>query len=258
MNKNKTIRIKNIDGYDIIAGFGTLTIDPVATKKIVEPLLEGTDEAAEVSKKNAEMRRISKAYSDSLRAAKEAYKINDASNHAKHMYNAELRSDQLRILQGELIELIKLAGDKKRQLWSENLVYFEPNSGEILLDDAELSEKYVNLKDKELLTITGEVVADKRGVKFVKAGKVETVGALGVDPDGPLMEDVTPEQFEVMRLEAMTNTEKTTELESIVEGLAGQAANMRAVLEIKGDVDALTKAQDWYNAEVVKANGKYK
>ena len=89
-------------------------------------------------------------------------------------------------------------------------------------------------------------------------GKTKEVTALGEKPDGELMENVSPEQFEDMRFENLTVAEKTAEYDMLIDGLQSQANVMKGKLDITGDVEALVKAQEWYQDEVNKANTKYK
>lgn len=254
----KTILTKNIDGFEIIAGFGDLCIEAVETKKAVKPLLEKSDEMKAVRAKGTELGLASKSYHEALVAAREAFKNGNISVHSEHVFTAGKREQEMEAIQNELVDLIHASAEKRIQVWNENLVYHEPRKGEILLEDITLAEKFVDLENNELLTVSGETIIDKRGVKYVKDGKIETISTLGAEPDGPLMTELTAEQFETLRIASLSNPEKTNEIEQIKEGLAGQAANMRAKLEIQGENGAsLTKAQDWYNIEVALVEEKY-
>lgn len=253
---SKTIITTKIDGYDIITGFGTLQIEAIETKKVVDPVMAASDEVKAVEAKSKELQSASKQYSDAMKSAREAFKNGNTGLHSKHVYTAGQQEERMKGIQAELVDLIHVAKSKRQEIWNDSIVYHEPKKGEILLEDA-VEVKYMELQKGELLTVDGEVVKDNRGVKYVKDGAVQTVTSIGVEPEGPLMEDVTPEQFEEMRLDAMSDKEKADELATVTDGLASQAATMRAKLEIQGDKDALEKAQDWYNAELTIAQEKY-
>lgn len=253
----KTILTQAIDGYQVVTGFGSLCIEAVETKKKVAPLMEGTEEARAVKAKGNELRDASKAYGDVVRAAKEAAKNGNVSLQHQHIFTAGQHEEKIKGIQAELVDLIHTAGNKQSEVWMDNLVYHEPKAGEILLEDPEVEVKYIGLQKGEVLTVDGQIVKDYRGVKYVKDGKVQTVSSLGAEPDGPLAEDLTPEQFEELRMSSLTDNEKAKELEAVKDGLAAQAANMRSKLEIQGETDALKQAQDWYNAELTIAQDKY-
>ena len=253
----KTIITKEIDGKTVILGFDRPLIDPVATKNTVTPILAETDQAKAVVSKSEEMAKLWKARSDSFKAAKEAFRQKNTSQHAKMMYEVELRDEQLTQLGEDMIGLKRSLEEKRLELWNANLVYFEPKAGEIALEDESLPEKFMSLGKKEVLLLDGTVVKDDRGVKYVKDGKVLTVEALGEKPDGPLMEDVSPEEFEFMRLDAMTVDELQAEFDSADDGLASQAANMKVKLEIKGDADADSKAKAFYQDGLRELKIKY-
>lgn len=257
----QTVITKEIDGYTVIQGFDRPLIDLEATKKVVGPLMEKTDEVKAVKKKGEELSRVHTARADLVRVAREKYRNKDTSGHAKAMYEIELRDEQIKTLSGDMQELCTARNIKAREVFRANAVHFEPKAGEDVVTDEEadtLKAAFISMPKGTKLLRDGTTVEDKRGVKYVKAGKVLTVSALGEKPDGPLLEDVTPEEFEVMRLDAMTTDEKAAELQTVLDGLAGQAANMRAKLEIQGDAEALTKAQAWYAEQVAAAEAKYK
>lgn len=253
----QTVITKKIDGYDIIVGFGSLSIEAVETEKKAKPLIEKTDEAKAVKVKGKELSAIAKEYSDAVKAAKEAFKNGNASLHSQHIFTAGQKEEKMKTVQAELVDLIHAEKEKYAEIWMENVVYHEPKAGEIVLEDNSLVELYLALGKKELLCLDGTVIKDNRGVKYIKEGKVLTVDTLGAEPDGPLMESVTPEEFEAMRIASLTEAEKAKELASITDGLAEQAASMRSKLEIQGDADALAKAQAWYKEQVAAAEEKY-
>jgi hypothetical protein len=261
--ENKTIITKEIDGFNIILGFGELVIDPEATKKAINPRLPETDEYKAVQKISAEMGRLSSNRQDLIKSAKEAFRNQDKSKHAKICYEIELRDEQIKEVQKKLIDACKVLNNKRIEIWKENLVYFEPKAGEKSISEKEyksLSEKMLKTESegkKVVFDITGKEIVNNKGVKYIKNGKVIIIERLGEEPDGPLQKDVTPEEFEQMRMESLTDTERKTEYEAIKAGLLSQATQMRSGLEIEGDKKALEKSQDWYNQKLNEIKQKY-
>lgn len=254
-----TVLTKQIDGYNVITGFGKQVIDPESTKNAVGDFLDNTDEKKAVVEKLQEIGPVVKQFQDLKTAARVANEQGNESLAQKHIFERGQVEGRLDTLWNELTELKKAVAEKYREIWKENLVYFEPKTGEVAITDDEyyeLNNTISGLKNA-VLTIDKQQIDDYRGVKYVKDGKVCTVERLGEQPGGPLQEDVTPEEFEQMRLDAMTQEEKDAELAGVIDGLAAQAANMASKLEIQGVADSLQQARTWYNAEVTKAEQKY-
>lgn len=257
----KTIIVKKIDGYDIVGGFSQTHIDPEGTKKAIKALELYPEENQVADAKLTEINNLLKNRLALINSAALHYENKDMKKLAMVQYEIEQRNEQISQLRDQHIELLKLAAAKQKEIWKENAVYFEAKKGEKCITDDEFYE-YSNLlteakKDKCVVSVDKKPIADLRGVKFVENGKLCQVDKLGENVGGPLMKDVTPEQFEVMRFDNLTAEEKTAEYDMLIDGLQSQADNMRGKLEITGDNSALVKAQEWYNSEVVKADMKY-
>ncbi len=258
----KTIIVKKIDGYDIVDGFGQTCIDPEGTKKAIKELALYPEENKVADAKLTEINNLLKNRLGLIESAKLHNKNKDMKKLSMVNYEIEQRNEQISQLRDQHIVLLRLAADKQQLIWLENAVYFEAKKGEKGITDDEFYE-YSNLlteagKKKSVLGIDKKAIEDHRGVKFVKLGKLCEVTALGEKPDGELMENVSPEQFEVMRFDNLTPEEKTAEYDMLIDGLQSQANVMKGKLEITGDSKALEKAQVWYTSEVVKADDKYK
>lgn len=256
----KTILTKKIDGYEIITGFGDALIDPEGTKKEILPLVAESEESKKLEELTKAMQGIARAREQARAERKEAHRNKDFKRRGSANLLFEQRQEEMEVMAEEYRGLAKAVKKKYDDLYQKKAVYFEPRPGESIAEEselAELQEKFYSLGKKQLLTINLEVIDDKRGTKYVKDGKVCAVSKIGEDVDGPLLADVTQEEFEAMRMSAMTEAELKAELEQVIETLAAQASTMRSKLEIQGDKDALKKAQGWYKTESAKAEAKY-
>lgn len=177
------------------------------------------------------------------------------------------------IKETELKGLSLILGEKSKDIRRSNPVYGEPQANREARTDAdieELREKLVAKTENQQLLSDGEYIDDFRG-KFYNKKVDETwnrvpLTGLGVTKpagskwDGELTEEEKLEigtQNENERLAGLTPEDKAAEKQARLDSVLQASINMRSGLEIAGDPDALTKAQDWYNAEVVKINDKY-
>jgi len=254
----KTIITQMIDGYNIITGFDQPVIDPEATK-VEAGKKDITEQAKKVEKKANEINAIYKVVNDLITQYEQHKKNGDINKAAKVDYEIQLKNIQIEILNDEMKVLLKEKKIADKKIWNESIVYFEPRQGEICITDelaSELGKKIIDNPGCKV-DVDGNLIVNKIGVKYIKDGKILKVEKLGEEPDGLLMSEVTPDQFEVMRIEAMTEQEKINEVNSIKKSLASQAANMRSTLEIQGDDNALQKARNWYDVEVLNLKEKY-
>lgn len=271
----RTILTKEIDGYDIIVGFSRPSIDPVATREVVEPLLYETVEIKQIGQIDKEIGDIRKL----ARASGDSYKIAYQNRDKKMMTLHEDDIKRYRIMVdekiAELFPLKKQLELKKREFTVSKAVYFEPKKGESIIDDTEagkLSVAFNNLIDKEKLDRTGEIIQNFRSkIYHKKSGDVWTqqkIETLGECPESGAVEasKLTPdqrieiaEQTNAKRITELSTTDKQTEKIGIIDSLAGQAAMMRSKLEIQGTTasKALTDSKAWYTAEVTKVDLKY-
>ena len=259
----KTIITKKIDGYNIIVSFGDLLIEPVETRKKVDGLMKGQQVVKDCVNKGKELSNIWTTRNDYIRVAKAAFKSGDSKKHADAMYQIELRDEQIKALNKELVELKKKVEEKRQEIWKENLIYFDPKPSEIMIDEdkyLELGKVIMNAKEERgnLVDIDGKEIIDNRGVKYIKEGKIVEIKELGKKPEGPLLKDVTPEEFERIRYRYTSLEDIEAEKQTKLNSLISEAANMRSRFEIQGDSDALKKAQDWYKLESQKVDDLYK
>jgi hypothetical protein len=255
----KTKIIENIDGIDIIIAIGHTLIDPVATKNNIKPIIEDTNEAKNIKNKIKELDVIMNSLRGCIESAKQNKKNGDIQNYEKNVLDIELRKSQIQQLNIDMIALKKELKKKTLEIWNQNLIYFEPKKGEIIIDDSEaetIGQKLLNL-DNAMLDIDGNEIVDYRNVEYIKDGQIIKITKIGIMPDGPLINTYTPEQLEELRINNLTPEEKQLEYNNLVNSLGYQAADMKGKLEIEGDPDPLTKSQTWYNEQIEILKTKY-
>lgn len=271
----KTILTKEIDGHDIIIGFSRPSIDPVATREVVEPLLYETPEVKQIGQIDKEIGDIRKL----ARASRDSYKIAYANRDKKMIEAHEDDIKRYRIMVEEkLTELYPLKKQleiKKREFTISKAVYFEPKKGENIISDEiadELCLKTNALDKGQKLNTEGFIVPDYRGKIYHLKGpdgwSVQKIETLGEIPESGAVEaskmtanqrsEIT-EQANIKRITDLSAADKQTEKVGIIDVLAGQAAMMRSKLEIQGTTasKALSDSKAWYTAEVTKVDLKY-
>jgi hypothetical protein len=255
----KTILTKEIDGYTIITGFDNPVIDPVATKIYVAGLLkdEITEEKKNVDNKQKELFTLQKNKNDLMNMAKQKVAIGDKRNLAILNYQIEQRDEQIDFVNKELSVLIKKQIEKEKEIFQNNSIYFETKPGEIVIDDETAGRLGKLCIENEYVDVGGNIIENNKGVRFIKDGKIITIEKIGVKPDGPLMQDVSAEQYDVMRINALSAEEKQAEIDNVSSFLLSDAAAMRSRLEIQGVADALAQSQKWYQDEIAKLKQKY-
>lgn len=278
----KTILFKEIDGYEILTGFGNPAAEPEDTKAHVATLLKETDEYKQMVALGDRRQDVTKAYNDGrvrvvkeVEAAVKTDKLNDELANA--LYNQKMvalraeRDTQLAALVNPSLQASEAMEERRKQLARENPVYSEPRPGERIVDDAEVERLTVAVAAAGpgyLVDTSGAAVPDFRGKVFwSKAADGWTrqdVNTIGIEPAGKPYEDLSDserlavqEQLESERVAGLKAKEKEVEKAAAVESAAGEAALMRSKLEIQGDAKALDKAREWYDAEVVRLEAKY-
>jgi hypothetical protein len=283
----KTVLKETIDGHEVVKNFGYLTIEPIETQKVVDPIIADSDEQKSIDAKKAEIGNRINQMLQSRKAAIAANRIISSKtstaaekeqalkDYDKHNSDFKVHDAMITELQKDIPALSKKLAERKKQEIAKNAVYFDPGKNEEIIDPAEM----VDLINKSgeipagcILCRDGSYIEDNRGkVHWVKSsGKwaKTTIGKLGdklpageiweTDLDDAQKQEIA-DQLESERLIALSPTEKTAEKDSIIEGLALQAVTMRSKLEIQGTSEsaALTQSQDWYNAEVALIETKY-
>jgi hypothetical protein len=255
VNMKRTVIYQEIDGHKIIRGFDRPTVDPVATKEVVDSLIKETPEYQAAEAKKAE-------HGEAYRAL-----IVAATNKDDTAYKAALSAMSVR--QEELKPLARALEEKIIALRRENAVYFTPRLGEVIRDASEIDSLITALQGAPQgikICLDGAEIPDNRGkVYFRKSGGKWTrtyIVRLGdpVPADAVLEADVTESQaaeIEADRISSLPEDVKLKEKEIALAAALNEAAKMRSRLEIQGDPDALQKSKDWYDAELVRIKNLY-
>ena len=229
------------------------------------------------------------------RGGKETDKLKIQANLSEMGKQDKIRSDffgSMGVINEELKVLNCACKEKGKQILRDNPVYSDevtytttdddgnetihtagPREGEVILDQAEVSrlrDLFVNKGKNKQILVDGYWVCDYRGkVSYTKSGEKwerRTIEKLDEELTdiSIFAEDLTPTQqaeiaaqSETERIEGMTADEKTAEFNSVDDAVLSQAGLMRNKLEIKGDPEALTKSQEFYNTELIELKTKY-
>lgn len=251
----KTILFNTIDGHDVVAGFSTATIEPVETNKAVRAALVDTPEQKALDNKKSE-------FESAVADRASAFKARD---------NGKYRSaiDSIKTIQSGIIPLASDLSKKIIALRAEHAVYFEPRKGEVISNEQQIDTILKAVKDCPAgccIDLDGKTVEDNRGrVYFRKAsgkwGRTNIINLGDTIPsDAVLAEDVTDAQrdeIEADRVAGLPAAERRQEKDKAMGSALNSAADMKSRLEIQSDPDALTKSQDWYQAEVAIIEGLY-
>lgn len=269
----KVITTRKIDGHDVIIDVRSAggLIDPVATQRVVSGLLPDTEVCKKIESIKAQMSVYAKQMIQAQRNAKQAKNDNE-----KRAFVDEYRTREINFKE-EMKKLEPLAAELKelnREMILKHAVYFTPATGDIIVDDeaGEAAKQAMidattagGVADKDL-----KIIPDNRGKVYWKSvsGKWTraVVDKLGdVPANGSILEtDLTEEQraevqeqVEADRIAALKDADKAAEKASILESLANAAGQLKNKLEVLGDKDALTKAQDWLVEQTQIVNVKY-
>ncbi len=259
------------DGYEIIIGIGEAQIDPVQTNPVMIQNLILTDEYKAVEAKKKEMTPICAQILQLKKDHKSATNISDKN---KISFEYQKKNEELLILESELKDLAIPLIDKQRELVVKHAVYFQPKEGESIISDedaeiintkmSEAADKgmWLDVNLKEICDYRAQTAWSLSGGKWQKREITKLGENLNVSEK--LQKDLTEkdqaeisEQLELERIAKLSASHKSAEKEIIISGLAKQAADMKAALEIQGDSKALVKSQGWYGVEVEKVNLKY-
>lgn len=266
-----------VDKDNLCVGFGEPVADPVATKLIIQPILEGCQEAQDVAAKVNEINAIKKLANDALGASR-----NMQQGTARDLKYAEYLNYYDQAKQKEVFELKplveKLHAKRVALHVPANLVYFEPKNGEHIITQAEYDALVVL---EEQLTVnkalqfdpqtkTGALIDDYRGVTHWtddagvwSKGVITQVGValpVGSIPEADLTEAqklAIGEQLEAERVAGLSAADKLAEKETAIATATAQSVSLRSQYEIEGRTDPLGDAQAWLAEQVTIIEAKY-
>jgi len=270
----KTIFHANIDGFEIVLGFGEAfgLIDPVATAIKIEPLIKALPEQLQMNALNAQINATRQSAMQALGLAEGARQRKDAP--AMTRQNAEYQAKLMEIaeLEKQLPDRIRAFEAARSCITTENAAYMHPPQGEDLIDDAQaasLAQKHALRGDGQQLLMTGEYVTDLRGRDFWIPGppwqhmQIDKLGenmpaeALAPDQLTDAQREEIAVQNETDRVASLTPEERAAEIDRVKAQTLGQAAQKRSELEIAGDTKALAKSQAQYQEALAGIAAKY-
>lgn len=272
----KTLITKEIDGYTVLTGITSPTIDPVATIEVVRPILAETEEfkALQAASKSIEAER--QKANEAFVAAAASVRSGKETERQRHELDVKEHREVADKLMVGLAPLVNALEQRRRALTVEHAVYFEPRVNEVHVGDeeaAEVAESLARLNKIEKLTIDGELVPDFHGMTFWRKSPdgwdKEDVWKVGDDPyawGGILQSDLTAEQLaeiaeqlERERIAAMKPADRQAEKTARIDELATQAALRRSADEIRGmsAKDALAASKAWYDEQVAALEELY-
>jgi len=255
MDKKRTVIYKEIDGHKIIIGFDRPHIDPEATKIAIATLVPKTEEHKALEAKKSEYN--------------QAYRAMLAARSSKNEGAYKAAIETMEALQPELMGLAKALDDKIKAMRLENAVYFEPKSGEAVVDASEalaLSEALKQATAGVFVDIQGQPIRDQRGTVYFsrvsgkwQRAKVARLG--GTVPSGAVLaSDVTESQAEEIerdRISGLSAIQKAEEREKALVKAMADSVSMRSQLEIKGDAEALVKSKKHYEEVSARIEALY-
>ena len=286
-------KTKSIDGITVIIGISEAQVDAVLTERAIKEDYEKSLEYQALTTRLKKMHsyRVTINSLDNsavrlfMRVAKRINKIIQdvkpedltSAESEKITEYATLKvknKDSILTIEKELKGVSENLSKKRIELLKKHVIYFEPGK-DVEITDAQVMEsrdKLRTLGKKQFLTLDGNIIDDDRGrIAYFKNQDdrwiIQNVFMLGekVDTLSIWSEDLIDEQrqeigvqVDMERIAGLDATEKVTEFETLKDGIALQAALMRSKLEIQEDPEALVKSQEWYKAEIIKLEDKYK
>ena len=286
-------KTKSIDGITVIIGISEAQVDAVLTERAIK---EDYGKSLEYQALKTRLKKMhsyriminsldNSAVRLFMRVAKRINKIIQdvkpedltSAESEKITEYATLKiknKDSIMTIEKELKGVSENLGKKRIELLNKHAIYFEPGKDVEITDKqvVEFRDKLRILGKKQFLTLDGNIIDDNRGrIAYFKNAEnrwiIQNVFMLGekIDTLSIWSEDLTDEQrqeigvqIDTERIAGLDATEKVTEFETLKDGIALQAALMRSKLEIQEDPEALVKSQEWYKAEIIKLEDKYK
>jgi len=154
------------------------------------------------------------------------------------------------------------------ELFEKHKVYFRLRSEQFYMEDAEaepLIQKNNGLNKNQKLLVDGGIIPDFTGTEYYiringkwEKRKIECIGEV---PEGPLQEELTPEQLEEIRTQEeqnrvskMTEEQRTKAVQRELDALADEAARLEKRAQIQGNVfDPVV----WYQERAAAVREKY-
>lgn len=264
-----------LDKDNLIIGFGTPSMDPIETQKVVKTLVLKDTGFLEIKVLYDNLKEESEKSIEKMREVQNSLRLNkktDAENSHKDFLEHQAEIEKI---MKTLKPLLSNLDSTKKQLIREHAVYMTPKKGEEIIKDeatvTELKNKFKALVNGKRLKKNGSEVVDYRGYKgYEKKGgawelvEIKAIGD-GIGASKKFDKFTNNEQTEIMvdiekkRVSKLNAAEKLAEKTAAIAHALSAAAIMRSELEIQGvsEEDALAQSTAWYDAEVLNINAKY-
>lgn len=254
----RTLRTQIHDDHELITGFDTLHIDPMASRRLRAELFESSDEWKALKPKLERLRALRDEYCNAKKIKKDSVK--KAARAA-----IQVQIDNIAI---EIQDMKEAVENKKAETHEQGTVRFSCRKGEVILEEHELKaieEKFHTLSPGEYLLTTGEIIVDNRGKTFWRkvegAWEKQVVTRIGekiksdMNHISALGEDDTREiqiTIEIERISKLQPEQKIEEKAHVLDVLAGESVRLRSQYEIQKTTNPLGEAQAWYEGEKAK------
>lgn len=258
---SETIIVENIDGIEVIRGFGRLAMDPFETNKIANEELKKTSEYEQV-------KNLQKEIYDLFQLANIKKKAKKHSEFHEIFNQAETKKRE------ELLPAVKILRTKNKEIIREHAVYMEPGKNSRKVSDAQLlslKDKFRTLSPQGFLDLTGKEIVDYRDEIYWektdkwRETKIKKIGEI-ISVDGIYFDDLSDSQLNEIdnqinreRIIKLPADQKEKEKLMITDKMAQEAAIKKVAFVIQGDSDdiAMTKVTAWYDEQLVKINIDY-
>lgn len=260
----------NVDGYELVVGFGEAAVDPVATWAAIQEKVLALPVAAQIKAIKMKISAQLELARDQWTAAENAEKAGLTKQAASNLATREAALKQIPLLEEELAPLAAQYEAERGRLFEENAVYSTPGVNESPIAKADferLSGLGAGLASRQRLTVTGEIVEDWRGTvywtkpgKFWMKGVVASVGEkipARAIADAELSEAQRveiSEQLETERLAALDPTARDAEKAQALNVAANEAVQKRNLAEVTGKT---FDAKAWYEEKAAAIEKKY-
>ena len=256
------VRFAEIDGFKIVTGFDMPSIDPVATSKIIDPLLVETEEHKYLEKLRAEFGELERRRQALLISSRRVR--NHAELQATQQSYESVVKKQIDV-QKKAVEHKPKYTKKRLELMEKHAVRFTISTCPKISQEQKdkLSDAFALLKPGQLLTVDGHVLTDHRGGEYWFQNTENiwakiTITKLGEElPAGAkLRKDLTDDecseirhQGNLTRISALSDAEKRTERDQKIKDALAIAAKYRSQYEIEGRADPLGDSKQWFCEE---------
>jgi hypothetical protein len=222
------VRTKSAGSFKLVAGFEPPSLDPVQSERVVQPLLEETNEFKTMQTISAEFSELEQKRQMLLADARRLRRPVDRESIGK-AYKAVVIEQREAQERAAALKPALLA--KHRELLETHGVrFYTPGVEEIDEETSEmLTSKFAGLGSDELLLIDGTVI---------KANEIK-------------------DQLEAERIAALTQEEKHAEKKRMLDEALTDSVIRRQKYEIQKRAEPLADAQQWYEAQCEKIEEKY-